>query len=318
MNAEEPPQAIDTLTVRRQRLPLRQLGLVIVPYLLLILIWSSTPLAVVWSVRELHPIWALAMRFVLAMPIALLVLKLMSLRLRTDRAALRSYVAGSMGLWGAMLMCYLGAVHLSSGLVSMLFGLSPLVSGLVAWLGPDRIKLQPEQWVGMLLGVGGMGIAVGVGQTSAHAVSVLGVVLILLAVLCYVLSMFWVRYEAAALHPMVQTTGSLIVSAAVLLLMLPFFWSAMPMTMPSAVALGALAFTVVMGSIVAMICYFDLVTRVGPTPVALTTIMTPVIAVSLGAWLNHEQVGAHMWMGLWLVLSGLALYFFRDAIPRRS
>ena len=43
-------------------------------YLLLIFIWSTTPLAVVLSIKDLHPIWALACRFTLAVPLSALCL----------------------------------------------------------------------------------------------------------------------------------------------------------------------------------------------------------------------------------------------------
>ncbi len=32
-------------------------------YVLLIFIWSTTPLAIVWSVSDIHNLWALALRF---------------------------------------------------------------------------------------------------------------------------------------------------------------------------------------------------------------------------------------------------------------
>ena len=59
-------------------------------------------------------------------------------------------------------------------------------------------------------------------------------------------------------------------------------------------------------------CYFDLVERIGPTPVALTTILTPVLALCWGVWLNQEQLGAHTVLGMLIVLLGLAGYFSRE------
>jgi len=307
VSTNDPPQQ-SGYSMRPSRLALSS------RYVLLILIWSSTPLAVVLSVRELHPVWALCIRFVLAAPLGLLLLRLLKIPLRLDRVALRSYGAGSLGLLGAMLFCYLGAVHLSSGLVSMLFGLSPLFSGLLAWLGPQRQALQPVQWMGMGLGVLGMSMAVGLWQSQHQAVSLVGVALIVTAMALYVLSMFWVQAERAQLHPLAQTTGSLVVSACGMLLLLPFFPQHMPTQWPSMTALLAMGFSVVMASIVAIVCYFDLVTHLGPTPVALTTIMTPVLAVTWGAWLNHEQVGSHTVLGLVVVVGGMVLYFWRDMV----
>ena len=46
-------------------------------YALLVLIWATTPLAIVWSVQEIHPMWVLIIRYFGASVIALCVLKLM-------------------------------------------------------------------------------------------------------------------------------------------------------------------------------------------------------------------------------------------------
>lgn len=46
-------------------------------YGLLVFIWATTPLAIVWSVADLHPMWALVLRFFIALPLAVLVLLLL-------------------------------------------------------------------------------------------------------------------------------------------------------------------------------------------------------------------------------------------------
>lgn len=281
-------------------------------FIVLVLIWSMTPLAVVLSVRELHPVWALAIRFVCAAPLAWLLLRGLGLKLRWDRRALRSYVAGSLGLFGAMLLCYLGAMSLPSAMIAMIFGLSPLVTGA---LGHWVFKTHQLRWVqclGMLCGLLGMLVAIGILPMQAQTLSAVGIAYTVAGMLCYVLSMFWLIHENAGLHPMVQTTGSLGLSALGFVLLLPFFVSKTPTHMPSTPVLLALLFTIVLASVLAMLCYFDLVERIGPTPVALTTILTPVLALCWGVWLNHEQLGAHTLLGMLIVLLGLAGYFSRE------
>lgn len=278
----------------------------------LVLIWSMTPLAVVWSVRELHPVWALALRFVCATPLAWLLLRGLGLRLRWDRVALRSYLAGSLGLFGAMLLCYLGAMSLPSAMIAMIFGLSPLVTGALGHALFKTQRLRGVQWLGMLCGLLGMVVAIGVLPMQAQTLSGIGVLYTLAGMLCYVLSMFWLIHENAGLHPMVQTTGSLGLSALGFVLLLPFFLDQMPMQLPSVSALLAVLFTIVLASVLAMLCYFDLVERIGPTPVALTTILTPVLALCWGVLLNQEQLGAHTLFGMLIVLLGLAGYFSRE------
>ena len=40
-------------------------------YALLVFIWATTPLAIVWSVSDLHLMWALVLRFFIALPLAI-------------------------------------------------------------------------------------------------------------------------------------------------------------------------------------------------------------------------------------------------------
>src|SRR5690606_31856958 len=56
----------------------------VVTYLLLVFIWATTPLAIVWSVSDLHPLWALALRFFLALPFAFILLWLFKTRFPVD------------------------------------------------------------------------------------------------------------------------------------------------------------------------------------------------------------------------------------------
>jgi hypothetical protein len=72
-------------------------------YALLVLIWATTPLAIVWSVQEVHPMWVLIIRYFGASVIALCLLKLMRGPLPFDSTSMKSYLAGSLNLIGAQL-----------------------------------------------------------------------------------------------------------------------------------------------------------------------------------------------------------------------
>lgn len=279
-------------------------------YVLLVLIWSSTPLAVVWSVQDVHPMWALTARFILAALLAYAICRVMGLRLPLHKLALQSYLAGSLSLLGAMLLTYLAAPYLASGLISLLFGFAPLVAGLMSFAWVKDQKLFAEQWLGMLIAVLGLSFICLSGERAfAHP---MGIGLIFLAVLCYVGSMFWVKQVHANLHPLVQTTGSLIISAVGIVMLMPLFWQYFPTHVPSMLTIMAILYTVVVASVIAMLCYFDLVQRLNPSTVALTTVLTPVLALLWGVWFNHEHIGAEVIKGVGIVLLGLMLYFVRE------
>ena len=61
------------------------------PYMALVLIWSTTPLAIVLSLRDMNALWALALRMLLAALVAVAVLRVTGMRLAWTRQALRLY-----------------------------------------------------------------------------------------------------------------------------------------------------------------------------------------------------------------------------------
>ena len=89
-------------------------------YALLVLIWAATPLAIVWSVAEVHPMWVLIIRYFGASVLALGILAAMRNPLPFDRTSMMSYVAGSLNLIGAQLFIYLAANYLTSGLMALI------------------------------------------------------------------------------------------------------------------------------------------------------------------------------------------------------
>ena len=82
-------------------------------------------------------------------------------------------------------------------------------------------------------------------------------------------------------------------------------------------SLLALLYTTIMASLIAMFCYFKLVKNIEPTTLSLTNVMTPLLALVIGALFNHEQISLMMILGTCIILSGLFLYFYRDIQANR-
>ena len=279
-------------------------------YALLVLIWAATPLAIVWSVAEVHPMWVLIIRYFGASVIAFFLLKLMRDPLPFDTTSLKSYVAGSLNLIGAQLFIYLAANYLTSGLMALIFGFSPLIAGLIGHLILRTHKLVWLQWLGMAVAVSGL---VFVFADSADSkVNPWGIVLMLISMVSYISSIFWVKQINAPLKPMSQATGSLLVSALASLLLLPFIWQHYPTALPSHQAMIGFLFTMILSSIVAMLCYFWLIKRLAASTVSLSNVMTPVIALILGATLNNEQINPNAFIGILVVLFGIIMYFWKE------
>lgn len=279
-------------------------------YALLVLIWAATPLAIVWSVAEVHPMWVLIIRYFGASVIALFLLGLMRDPLPFDRVSMQSYVAGSLNLIGAQLFIYLAANYLTSGLMALIFGFSPLIAGLIGHVILRTHKLIGLQWLGMAVAVSGLSFVFI--DSADSKVNPWGVVLMIISMVSYISSIFWVKQINAPLKPMSQATGSLIVSALASLILIPFIWPHFPTQMPSSNALIGFLFTMILSSIVAMLCYFWLIKRLAASTVSLSNVMTPVIALILGATLNHEHISSNAVAGIAVVMLGIVMYFWRE------
>lgn len=281
----------------------------ILTYGLLVFIWATTPLAIVWSVSDLHPMWALVLRFFIALPLAIVVLFILKVRFPVDKVSILSYIAGSLSLIGSQIFTYAATAYLSSGLIALMFGLAPIMAGLIGRFGFQQ-KLALLQWLGMAVSIIGLGL-ICLSDNQNH-VQPLGIGLMIVSVFAYSLSIFLVKKINANIQAMAQATGSILVSTLIAILVVPWIWQYVPTQMPSAKSLLALFYTVIMASLIAMFCYFKLVQNLKPTTLSLTTVMTPLLAILIGAFLNDEQLSVQVFVGASIVLFGLLLYFLKD------
>ena len=283
-------------------------------YGLLVFIWATTPLAIVWSVTDLYPMWSLVLRFFIALPLAVSVLLLLKIRFPTDKVALLSYAAGSLSLIGSQIFTYAATAYLSSGLIALMFGLAPIMAGLIGRFAFKQ-KLAVLQWLGM--GIAIIGLALICLSGGQKQVQPLGILLMLLSVSIYSFSIFLVKKINANVQPMAQATGSILVSTLLAISLLPWIWQHAPTHFPAMQSILALIYTVIMASLLAMFCYFKLVQNLQATTLSLTTVMTPMLAILIGAYLNHEHISAQVFVGASIILFGLLLYFLRDLMAYR-
>ncbi|MEB6670073.1 DMT family transporter [Acinetobacter pittii] len=284
-------------------------------YALLVFIWATTPLAIVWSVSDLHLMWALLLRFFIALPLAVIILLIWRTPFPTHRQAVHSYIAGSFSLIGSQIFTYAATQYLSSGMIALMFGLAPIMAGLIGRFAFGQ-QLYKLQWLGMAIAVCGLAI-ICLSGANQH-VHPFGIVLMLISVFVYSFSIFWVKKVNAQIQPMAQATGSILVSSIFASCFIPFIWQYAPTHLPEAKSLFALIYTVLMASLVAMFCYFKLIQNIQATTLSLTTVITPMLAMMIGAALNHEQLSIMVFVGAIIILSGLFLYFYKDIQANRN
>ncbi len=58
--------------------------------------------------------------------------------------------------------------------------------------------------------------------------------------------------------------------------------------------------------------YFYLLKHLEANRVALITLVTPVLALLIGQWLNGEHLSTEIWIGSLLIVSGLGMHLWGD------
>lgn len=275
-------------------------------WLVVVAIWSTTPLAIQWSAQGAGFLFSLLARMLIA---AVLFAVIIAWRRHAElftRGGLVAAAVSGFGIFATMLLIYWAAQFIPSGLIAVLFGLSPLAAALWSqWLLPgDRITRLGV--VGVVVGIAGLWVIFGSGD-ALSAVAVPGILATLLGVgiqngVMVVLKRFGAEQSALTI-----TAGGVTVAA---LLYLPC-WLLIGAPVPQAVPLRATLSVIylgVIGSVAGFLLYFWLLKRISAVSLSLVTLVTPITALLLGQWLNAERLPREVWLGVGCVMAGLALY----------
>lgn len=283
-------------------------------FLSVIMIWSTTPLAIKWSALDAGPSFAVFARMALGVVLSIALAGMLRIRLPLHRQAWQTYLAGGISLFAAMSLTYWSAQYISSGLISVLFGLSPLITGVAAAYWLEEEALTPSKLAGMALGLGGLALvfhdSLGLGSHGLAGVSAL-----LSAVLAQSLGLVWIKRIGDTSSPVALNLGGLLVA-------LPLFFLAWLMgdgKWPSELserAAASIAYLALFGSVIGFIAYYYMIRHMAAGSVALVTLITPVLALMLGHAMNGETVSAWVWLGTACIMAGIGVYFSRKHIPR--
>lgn len=283
-------------------------------YLGVIIIWSTTPLAILWSSQEAGFIFGLTSRMIIGAVLALVVAALLGSGLVWHRRALQAYTTAALGIYGGMISVYWAAQFIPSGWISVIFGLSPLFTALMAGLWLESERLTRSKLMGMLMGLTGLAIIFG-SSFNLNEQAALGVGAMLVSVFIHCASAVWIKRIEADVPAIVMTSGGLLFAAPLFLLTWIIAGAELPGEL-SVQSMGAIAYLALLGSVLGFALYYYVLSKVDATRVALLTLVTPLCALGLGNILNNEPLTFEIIAGSMLILSGLATFEFSEKVTR--
>ncbi len=283
-----------------------------ISYLTVILIWSTTPLAIKWSAEGFGFSFGVLSRMTVALFVCLVIIKLFKIALPWHKSARRTYLVAGLAIYCMMSFSYWGSQYISSGLISVLFGLTPVITGLLAALWLKDKSLTPIKLVGLTLGFSGLYFIFGVTDELGHS-ALYGIVAILFAVGFHSFSIVWLKSLNSNLPALSITTGGLVYAFPLYLLTWLIADGSLPETFPIT-ALASTFYLGIVGSVLGFVLFVYVIKHVEVGQVSLITLVTPVLALILGSLFNHEVITYSTYMGAAVITVGLIIYLYGTVI----
>ncbi len=276
-------------------------------YLGVILIWSTTPLGIQWSAQGTSFSFAVMARMLIGLAICVVLLRATRTGFPFTPAARQLYAINGVSIFVSMLFTYWGALHIPSGLISVIFGLSPLVTGVFAAVWLSERTLTPTRIAGLGLALSGLWLIFGE-PWPGDGRATLGTLAVVAGMVMQALGLVWIKRLNLHASALAITTGSLGVAAPCFVLAWGVADAAQlpPDITPRAGI--AIVYLGILGSVVGFTLYYYVIKHLDAGRVALITLITPVTALLLGQALNDEFIPGHGWAGIALIGAGLLLY----------
>ena len=275
-------------------------------YLITVLIWGSTWLAIKFQLGVVSPELSIAYRMMLSAVILFIFCAICRLPMKFNR---RQHIF--IALQGLLLfsfnyfMVYLAETHLTSGLVAILFStivISNVIFGRI-FLG-SRIRVRVV--LGAIVGIIGISIVFysELSSFDLSGTSGLGVALTLVGVVSASLGNIISAHNQRNDLPVIQTNAYGMAYGAVFMIILAAI-NGVPITFdPSFSYLASLLFLALFGSVIAFGAYLTLLGRIGADRASYVTVLFPLISLSLSTLFEGMTWNLFQIVGVVLIIVG--------------
>jgi drug/metabolite transporter (DMT)-like permease len=283
---------------------------VLLAYFGMVALWATTPLAIKWSVDGFGVLGGVTSRMIIGLLCMILLMLLFRKRLPFSRLACLTYLAVALQIYGAMCVVYWAAQFIPSGWISVVSGLTPLVTALFAAIWLNERSLTTGKILSYLLGIIGLAVMFG-SADKLNATAMFGIFGVLASVSLQALSAIAIKRIPTQLPALTQVTGGLLFA-------LPFYFFTFEMggaTIPLQFSLTHFLSILYLGVIatpVGFMLYYYLLSQRSATQVSLVTLVSPVLSLWLGHSVNNEPMSLEIMIGTALILLALLSHNFFD------
>jgi drug/metabolite transporter (DMT)-like permease len=281
-------------------------------WLLLCCIWGSTWLFIKLGLEDLPPFTFAGIRFLIAVSILFVIIIIRRLPFpRERRHWLLLVISGVLAFCVNYGLVFWGEQYISSGLAALLQATIPAFGLVIAHFYLPSERLTPARVLGVVLGVVGVAVVFSNQLDVAGLQALAGCAALVVSAVGAAYSNVLVKTYGKDLDPAILAGGQMFFGVIPLLLIgisfegnpLKLHWTPM--------AVAALLYLAIVGSVVAFLLYYWLVQHMDVTNTMLIALITPVAAVVLGMIVLNEELHWRTLLGGLMIISGIAIIVTR-------
>lgn len=280
----------------------------LISLLFLATLWGPSFLFIKIAVEEIQPITLAAFRIGLAALLLNLFLVAKGYQInKSIRFWKHVLIAGFFAHALPFALINWGEMYIDSSIASILNGLTPLCTLLIANFAIADDKMTREKVVGTALGFIGLLILISPDLSFGMSNSLMGIIAVAIAALSYGVALVYSRIHLMKEKPLYAPSSQLLVTAIYLIPFALYVEGPVNFSALSWESIGSLILLGTFGTALAFVIYYKILASASASYLSLVTYLMPVYGVVLGIIFLNESLSYEAIIGAGLILLGIMI-----------
>lgn len=289
----------------------------ILVWLILCAIWGTTWIFIKVGLRDLPPITFAVARFVLSVTILLPAIKILKFPFpRTGRQWRLIGLTGFLQFSINYSFVFWSEQYITSGLAAVLQAMITVFGLVLAWIFLPAERITSRKIAAVAIGITGVAVIFYDQLRVESLMAFLGCAGVVFGSYAAAQASILVKAKGAGLHPASLVCGQMICGLPAIVLY-AIMVEGNPLSQNwSWTSIGCVFYLTLLGTIAAFWLYYWLLSRIESTRAMMISLVTPLLAVFIGAATIGETMPPQTLFGGFLIIASIGLIVFRRRPPR--
>ena len=288
------------------------LSLKVLVWLILALIWSTTWIFIKIGLNDLPPIGFSAARFLISVAILFAVIRIHKIQLPSTAAQWKLIaLTGVLQFSINYSMVFWSEQYITSGLAAVLQATITVFGLALAWIFLPDERITPQKIIAVTMGIIGVGVIFNDQLRVENWMAFLGCVAIVVGAYAAAQASILIKAKAGGIHPAALVFCQMLCGLPAIIA-----YSLMREGSPFAyswswMSIICILYLAIFGSVIAFWLYYWLLSRIESTKAMMISLVTPLLAVVIGAFVLGETLPPQTGIGGLLIIASIGLIVLR-------